>query len=196
MRNLGPQFAPLFTVQVSKHQLIKARPCRQAGSHSQIGVNSATLCGRIIVSARLVVRDRGLSPCTVAITGLWWVTVFLDVTPCSLVDRYQCYEGTFCLHLQCRKVSELLCDVTPCSLIDRYRCFGGSSVSIFSIELKRTFEMWQCVFLYRYRCFAGTRCLHVQDRRLRKLYWDVTLCMLDRYRCFGGAFCLYLQGWR
>jgi hypothetical protein len=31
-------------------------------------------------------------------TSLWYMT------PCSLVDRYQCFWGTFRLHLQCRRV--------------------------------------------------------------------------------------------
>jgi hypothetical protein len=29
-------------------------------------------------------------------------TIFWDVTPCCLVDVYRCFDGSFCLHPQCR----------------------------------------------------------------------------------------------
>jgi hypothetical protein len=35
----------------------------------------------------------------------WNSTKFLDVMPCSLVEYYQSFGGTYCLHLQCRRVS-------------------------------------------------------------------------------------------
>jgi hypothetical protein len=39
------------------------------------------------------------------------ITVFRDITPCSLVNRYQRFEGTRCHHLQGRKISQaaMLC---------------------------------------------------------------------------------------
>jgi hypothetical protein len=33
-----------------------------------------------------------------------YITVFWDATPCSLVDAYWHFRGTYCLHLQCRKI--------------------------------------------------------------------------------------------
>jgi hypothetical protein len=36
------------------------------------------------------------------------ITFLLDVNPCSLVDRYYCFEGTCCLHRQRRESSVLL----------------------------------------------------------------------------------------
>jgi len=32
-------------------------------------------------------------------------TTFCDVTPCSLVEMYQRFGGTYCIHLQLRRVN-------------------------------------------------------------------------------------------
>jgi hypothetical protein len=58
------------------------------------------------------------------------LTVFWDVTPCSLVGKYRRFGGTFYLHIQASSIavvmkSIIFWDMTPCSLSCNRR-FGGT----------------------------------------------------------------------
>jgi hypothetical protein len=52
-------------------------------------------------------------------------TVFWDVKPCNLVEIYQRFEGTSCLHLQVQKIVHVnrviyLAEAMYCSMYTRY----------------------------------------------------------------------------
>lgn len=52
------------------------------------------------------------------------ITVFRNVMPCSLVEKYQRFEGTYCFHVQDRRVKNNITgfwNIMPCSLVPTLR---------------------------------------------------------------------------
>jgi hypothetical protein len=121
------------------------------------------------------------------------ITVVLDVTPCSLVHRYECLGGTCCLNIHIVVIT-VSYDVTPCSLVHRYECLGGTCcLNIQIVVITVSCDVSPCSLVHRYECLGGTCCLNIQIVVIT-VPCDVSPCSLvHRYECLGGTCCLNIQ---
>jgi hypothetical protein len=133
------------------------------------------------------------------------------VTLCSSVGVYWRLGGTYCLHLQVRRVSK-----------EGNQKEANTKEKSFKTEIMKCTVFWDvtlCSSGEVYWRFGGTYCLHLQGQRVSKygnwkeasseekpftteimkspMFWDVTLCSSVKVHWrFGGTYCLHLQGRR